>query len=87
MVSTLPAHNRLDPTGCPRHRRGARLGRRVVAQQGDVRDADAVDTVVRAGHDEFGRLDIAAAAAWLVSDAAKFITGTAWPLDAGLTIR
>lgn len=46
----------------------AGLGRRIVAQRGDVRYA-------------------AAAVAWLVSDAAKFITGTAWPLDAGLTIR
>jgi SDR family mycofactocin-dependent oxidoreductase len=31
--------------------------------------------------------DIAGAVAWLVSDEAKFITGTAWPLDAGFTIR
>ncbi|TFV57462.1 NAD(P)-dependent oxidoreductase [Mycobacterium sp. PS03-16] len=31
--------------------------------------------------------DIAAAVAWLVSDAARFITGTSWPLDAGFTLR
>ena len=31
--------------------------------------------------------DIAGAVAWLVSDEAKFITGTAWPLDAGFSIR
>jgi len=30
---------------------------------------------------------IAAAVAWLVSDAGKFITGTSWPLDAGFTLR
>jgi SDR family mycofactocin-dependent oxidoreductase len=30
---------------------------------------------------------IAEAVAWLVSDAGKFITGTAWPLDAGFTLR
>lgn len=31
--------------------------------------------------------DIAAAVAWLVSDAASFITGTSWPLDAGFTLK
>lgn len=31
--------------------------------------------------------DIANAVAFLVSDEAKFITGTAWPLDAGYTVR
>ena len=31
--------------------------------------------------------DIAEAVAWLVSDADKFITGTAWPLDAGFSVR
>ena len=31
--------------------------------------------------------EIAAAVAWLVSDAGRFITGTAWPLDAGFTVR
>lgn len=31
--------------------------------------------------------DIANAVAWLVSDEAKFITGIAWPLDAGFTVR
>lgn len=31
--------------------------------------------------------DVAEAVAWLVSDAAKFITGTAWPLDAGFAVR
>jgi SDR family mycofactocin-dependent oxidoreductase len=31
--------------------------------------------------------DIAGAVAWLVSDAAAFITGTSWPLDAGFTLR
>lgn len=30
---------------------------------------------------------VAGAVAWLVSDAASFITGTAWPLDAGFTVR
>jgi hypothetical protein len=25
--------------------------------------------------------------AWLVSDAARFITGTSWPLDAGFSVR
>jgi SDR family mycofactocin-dependent oxidoreductase len=30
---------------------------------------------------------IATAVAWLVSDEAEFITGTAWPLDAGFGIR
>ena len=31
--------------------------------------------------------EIATAVAWLVSDAGRFITGTAWPLDAGFTLR
>lgn len=31
--------------------------------------------------------EIASAVAWLVSDAGRFITGTAWPLDAGFTVR
>jgi NAD(P)-dependent dehydrogenase (short-subunit alcohol dehydrogenase family) len=31
--------------------------------------------------------DVANAVAFLVSDEAKFITGTAWPLDAGFTVR
>ena len=31
--------------------------------------------------------DIAGAVAWLVSDAARFVTGTSWPLDAGFTLR
>lgn len=31
--------------------------------------------------------DIAGAVAWLVSDEAKFITGVAWPLDAGFAVR
>lgn len=31
--------------------------------------------------------DIAGAVAYLVSDEAKFITGVAWPLDAGFTVR
>jgi SDR family mycofactocin-dependent oxidoreductase len=31
--------------------------------------------------------DIANAVAWLVSDEAHYITGTAWPLDAGFSIR
>lgn len=31
--------------------------------------------------------EIAGAVAWLVSDEARFITGTAWPLDAGFTLR
>jgi SDR family mycofactocin-dependent oxidoreductase len=31
--------------------------------------------------------DIANAVAWLVSDEAKFITGVAWPLDAGFAVR
>lgn len=31
--------------------------------------------------------EVAGAVAWLVSDAAKFITGTAWPLDAGFHLR
>lgn len=31
--------------------------------------------------------DIAGAVAWLVSDEAKFITGIAWPLDAGFAVR
>jgi NAD(P)-dependent dehydrogenase (short-subunit alcohol dehydrogenase family) len=30
---------------------------------------------------------IATAVAWLVSDEAEFITGAAWPLDAGFGIR
>ncbi|MGV0743327.1 mycofactocin-coupled SDR family oxidoreductase [Mycolicibacterium sp. XJ870] len=30
---------------------------------------------------------VAGAVAWLVSDAASFITGTTWPLDAGFTVR
>lgn len=30
---------------------------------------------------------IAGAVAWLVSDAAAFITGTSWPLDAGFTLK
>jgi SDR family mycofactocin-dependent oxidoreductase len=30
---------------------------------------------------------IAAAVAWLVSDAGSFITGTSWPLDAGFTLK
>jgi NAD(P)-dependent dehydrogenase (short-subunit alcohol dehydrogenase family) len=31
--------------------------------------------------------DVAGAVAWLVSDAAAFITGTEWKLDAGFTLR
>lgn len=31
--------------------------------------------------------DVAEAVAWLVSDAGRFITGTAWPLDAGFAVR
>jgi NAD(P)-dependent dehydrogenase (short-subunit alcohol dehydrogenase family) len=31
--------------------------------------------------------DVAGAVAWLVSDAARFITGISWPLDAGFTVR
>lgn len=31
--------------------------------------------------------DIANAVAWLVSDQGRFITGTAWPLDAGFAVR
>ena len=31
--------------------------------------------------------DIANAVAFLVSEEAKFITGTAWPLDAGFAVR
>jgi SDR family mycofactocin-dependent oxidoreductase len=31
--------------------------------------------------------DIAGAVAWLVSDEARFITGIAWPLDAGFAVR
>jgi NAD(P)-dependent dehydrogenase (short-subunit alcohol dehydrogenase family) len=31
--------------------------------------------------------DIANAVGFLVSDEAKFITGTAWPLDAGFAVR
>jgi NAD(P)-dependent dehydrogenase (short-subunit alcohol dehydrogenase family) len=31
--------------------------------------------------------EVAAAVAWLVSDAGKFITGTSWPLDAGFLLR
>lgn len=31
--------------------------------------------------------EVAGAVAWLVSDDARFITGTAWPLDAGFTMR
>ena len=30
---------------------------------------------------------IAEAVAWLVSDAGNFITGTAWPLEAGFLLR
>ena len=30
---------------------------------------------------------IAEAVAWLVSEAGSFITGTAWPLDAGFILR
>ncbi|MGD1256989.1 mycofactocin-coupled SDR family oxidoreductase [Mycobacterium seoulense] len=41
-------------------------GRRIVARQADVRDADAVDSVVREGVDEFGRLDIVVANAGIV---------------------
>ena len=41
-------------------------GRRIVARQADVRDADAVDNVVREGVDEFGRLDIVVANAGIV---------------------
>jgi NAD(P)-dependent dehydrogenase (short-subunit alcohol dehydrogenase family) len=31
--------------------------------------------------------DVAGAVAWLVSDAARFITGISWPLDAGFIAR
>jgi len=41
-------------------------GRSVIARQADVRDADAVDTVVSEGVDEFGRLDIVVANAGIV---------------------
>lgn len=41
-------------------------GRRIVARQADVRDADAVDKVVADGLGEFGRLDIVIANAGVV---------------------
>jgi SDR family mycofactocin-dependent oxidoreductase len=41
-------------------------GRRIVARQADVRDADAVDHVVADGLDEFGRLDIVIANAGVI---------------------
>jgi len=41
-------------------------GRRIVARQADVRDADAVDAFVREGVAEFGRLDIVVANAGIV---------------------
>ncbi len=41
-------------------------GRRIVARQADVRDADAVDAIVGEGVDAFGRLDIVVANAGIV---------------------
>src|SRR4051812_32688880 len=41
-------------------------GRRVVARQGDVRDADAVDRIVAEGVDQFGRLDVVVANAGII---------------------
>ena len=41
-------------------------GRRIVARQADVRDADAVDAVVAEGVAEFGRLDIVIANAGII---------------------
>lgn len=41
-------------------------GRRIVARQADVRDADAVERVVAEGVGEFGRLDIVIANAGVV---------------------
>lgn len=41
-------------------------GRRILARQADVRDADAVDRLVMEGVDEFGRLDIVVANAGIV---------------------
>lgn len=47
--------------------------RQIVATQADVRDFAAVERAFQAGLATFGR--------------AHFITGIAWPLDAGFTIR
>jgi SDR family mycofactocin-dependent oxidoreductase len=41
-------------------------GRRIVARQGDVRDPDAVGSVVAAGMEEFGRLDVVIANAGII---------------------
>ena len=41
-------------------------GRRIVARQADVRDGEAVDSVIREGIDQFGRLDIVVANAGIV---------------------
>jgi NAD(P)-dependent dehydrogenase (short-subunit alcohol dehydrogenase family) len=53
---------------------------------------EANDTAVAAMHNALPIQilmpeDIAGAVAWLVSDEAKFITGVAWPLDAGFAVR
>ncbi|EUA23349.1 short chain dehydrogenase family protein [Mycobacterium xenopi 4042] len=41
-------------------------GRRIIARQADVRDADAVEQVVSDGVQEFGRLDIVIANAGII---------------------
>ena len=41
-------------------------GRRIIARQADIRDADALESVVAEGVDEFGRIDIVIANAGIV---------------------
>jgi (+)-trans-carveol dehydrogenase len=64
------------------------LDRRIVAGQADVRDYDAVKTVLDAGVAQLGRLDIVAANAGIVSfGAAEELTEQAWRdvIDVNLT--
>jgi SDR family mycofactocin-dependent oxidoreductase len=65
------------------------LDRRIVVSQADVRDSDAIEAVVQEGVGQFGRLDIVAANAGIVSftDLTYTMTDTQWQdmIDINLT--
>lgn len=60
-------------------------GARIVDRRADVRDRAGLKSALQEGIAELGRVDIviANAVCWLVSDAARYVTGVALPVDAG----